>query len=631
MSAKLMKMARGAGAAPVMAPVDRSGGGNGGVPVSEAERLSGLGAADAVATLDLPNAADKMPSVGHHAFPGPIAEAMYWDDSDIVGIQGPVGSGKTTTTLQSRLRRAVMMPRSTIDLFMPDAASDFGWRPLTTDERANVAQLVRDGATVRGMRRYKLLAIRETYRQLWSTTIPSYLETFPKHFGEWSGGRGDPVRHVIRFDDGAGPIEFVAEFMAFGDDVMAAMRGVQTSDIWLNEADTLPVDVLTVGIGRIDRWPGASHFAGYPPKMQGYGQIVCDFNAPDEENWTFGVFHDDEARRRIVDTMTEAIRAATLEKGRDPDEAKQVRITFHNQPGYGQPGCENQQNLSPSYYPRQIASMQLAGRGDQIERLVYNKVGYLRAGDPVFKREFNRRIHVASETIKPEPGVGLRIGLDQGLKGAAVIGQFLTPFHWRILAELHFPQERLLAMVFGQRLRALLDTPRFAGLRIEGGWGDMAGEQGSSLAAEENATWNSAVSQAAQFRVRPQKIGTNRIQPRLEAVRAPLEFVAGGQPGLLIDPSCKMLIRGFEARYVWTDEIDASGDKRKVPDKSLTEANVMDALQYLLLSMGKPSGLSKFSFPGEAQTAPPETQRGRYGSAPAGLITGFDVTNPYGD
>jgi hypothetical protein len=559
----------------------------------QAAALEGLGAAEAISKLEGNFASGNMPIEEAVTFPGPIAEALYWSDADILGIQGPVGSGKTTTTLKSRLRRAMMMPRSTIDL----------------DDQG------------RGWRRYKLLVVRETYRQLWSTTIPSYLETYPKELGSWSGGRGDPVTHVIEFDDGHGPIEFRVEFMAFGDDVIASMRGVQTTDIWLNETDTVPVEVLTAGIGRIDRWPGAAHFAGYPPEMQGYGQIICDFNAPDEDNWTYRLFHDPAERDKIMKLLNAAM----------PDGARQVRVEFYAQPGFGQPGCENLQNLSAAYYPRQIAAMKLTGRGDMIDRLVYNKIVYLRAGEPVFKREFNRRIHVAEATIPPEPGIPLRIGLDQGFKGAAVICQFLTPFHWRILAELHFPDERLMAVVFGDRLAKLLHD-RFPGVPVEGGWADMAGEHGASQAADENQTWNKLVGQTAGFRVRPQKIGTNRIQPRLEAVRAPLEFMHAGQPGLLIDPSCKFLIRGFEARYVWADEIDANGDKRKVPNKKLTEANVMDALQYVALSEHRANGTSPISTP-EGRSA----LMGHNGGPPmdaamppgGGLSTAYDVLNPY--
>jgi hypothetical protein len=548
-----------------------------------------MDAAEAIATLEGKFAEGNLPLEPEAQFPGPVAEALYWSDADILGIQGPVGSGKTTTVLKSRLRRALMMPRSSID----------------------------------GTRRYKLLGVRETYRQLWATTIPSYLEVFPRHLGEWAGGRGAPVTHVINFDDGHGPIEFRVEFMAFGDDVISSMRGVQTTDIWLNETDTVPIEVLTAGIGRIDRWPGAAHFEGYPPELRGYGQIIGDFNAPDEDNWTYRVFHDEEERRSMGEALSAGLPAGT----------RPIRIEFHNQPGYGQPGCENLQNLSAAYYPRQIAAMKLAGRGDMIDRLVYNKVVYLRAGDPVFRREFNRRIHVAEATIPPVPGVPLRVGLDQGFKGAAVVAQFLPPFHWHILAELHFPAERLMAAEFGRRLADLIDR-RFPNWAVEAGWGDMAGEHGASQAADENATWNRLVGKAAGFRVRPQKIGTNRLQPRLEAMRAPLEFVHAGQPGLLIDPSCRFLIRGFEARYVWKDEIDANGDKRKVPDKSLTEANVMDAAQYLLLSEHRANGTSPLSTPEgrrDLLRGADRPGRGRPSAEMDGLSTRYDPLNPYGE
>jgi hypothetical protein len=585
--------APGEGEGQAMTPINRNRGAGWIMP--EAGRGAGaapgasdgpesLPVAEALSTLEGNFATGKMPDAKPDLFPGKIAEGFYWSDAAVAGIQGPVGSGKTTTLLKSRLRRALAMPRSSID----------------------------------GVRRYKLLVVRETYRQLWSTTIPSYLEVFPKDLGKWSGGRGDPVTHLIQFEDEFGPVEFTVEFMAFGDDIVSSMRGIQTTDMWLNETDTQPVDVLTAGIGRINRWPAREHLAGYPMQMRSYGQIVCDFNAPDEDNWTFRVFHNVEERARIVAELNRHL----------PEGAREVKFEFHNQPGYGEAGCENLQNLSPDYYPVQIGAMRAAGRGDMIDRLVFNKVTYLRVGEPVFQREFNRRIHVAEGTLRPWEGVPLRIGLDQGFKGAAVIAQYDTPHRWQVLGEMHFPQERLMAAEFGRRLGDLLER-RFTGLRIEGAWADMAGEHGASQAADENDTWNLMVSRAANFRVRPQRIGTNRIQPRLEAVRAALEHLHGGTPGLLIDPSCKFLIRGLEARYVWTDQIDATGDRRKVPDKRLTEANVMDALQYLLLSEVRGNGASPLSTPDRpglsGRNSGPPLPGGK-----SGLTTDYDILQPYG-
>lgn len=588
MSAKLFTGHWGWGGL-ALAPADMGGAGGGAAePVAEAagaaEASARAKAADEVFTLSGDFAEDK-PDVGAIRFPGPIAEAYYWDDERVVGIVGPVGSGKTTTKMMRKARRAFMMPRSSVD----------------------------------GVRRYRVLFVRETYRQLWSSVIPSYLKVFPRAMGQWSGGRGDPVRHFIVFEDEFGVIEFEALFMAFGDSVGESLRGIEVTDLDISEADTNPIDTLTFGIGRVGRYPESKHFVGYPPEMQAYGQIDCDFNAPDEDMWTYRVFYDEDERRKIGDELTMTMR-------QHAPKARAVRITFYRQPGYGEPGTENLANLPPGYYEAQIALNRLAGRSDVTERMVYNRVTYLRAGDPVFKAHFNRRAHVSDGALQPVPTVPLLVGLDQGFKGAAVVAQWLEPGRWRILAELHFPTERLFAADFGQRLADLLDR-RFPGMRVECGFGDMAGEAGAAQ-AEENATWNRNVAKAAGFRIRPQLQGANRLQPRLEAVRAALDApLHHGQPGLLIDPSCRMLIRGFEARYVWKDEVDASGDKRKVPDKSLTEANVMDALQYLLLSKHR-RGSQTLPDGGTAATPGP---RGRMAPEPAGgLVTGYDVLNPYG-
>lgn len=568
--------------------------------------LQGKDAKEAVFSLDGDFATDNPFLVDETTFPGPIAEAMYWSDAKIMGIQGPVGSGKTTTLLKSRRRRAIEMPRS-------------------------VKKETRHGITGH-WRLYKLLVVRETYRQLWSTTIPSYLEVFPRELGEWSGGRGDPVTHVIVFEDELGPIEFRVEFMAFGDNIIASMRGVQATDIWLNEMDTMPDDVLMVGVGRINRWPGRDHFEGYEARIASFGQICGDFNAPDQDNFTYRVFHNAEAQKEVADALNKALRSAAEENGVDPDTMPKVEIKFFNQPGYGEPGAENQHNLAADYYATQIALMKLAGRGDMVKRLVYNKITYLKVGDPVFEEEFNRTIHVSTTRLELVPGIPLRIGLDQGLKAAAVVTQFVPPFHWRVYAELHFPKRNMMAAEFGRRLRDLLDE-RFPGIPIEGGWGDMAGEAGSSLATEEIHTWNMLCARAADIDVRPQKIGANRIQPRLEAIRAPLEYIHQGKPGLLIDEQgCPLLIAGFEARYVYTEEVDKRGDKRKVPNKQYTEANVMDALQYVALSEHRFDGTSPISFPnsGPAQRGRPGRPP-RPGQAPLGLTNGHDVLNPYGD
>lgn len=488
-----------------------------------------------------------MPTVDVWEPPGPIADAFYWSDADIIGIRGPVGSGKTTAHLRSRFRRALMMPRSTID----------------------------------GKRRYKVVIARETYRQLWSTTIPSWWEVMPKAMGKWSGGRGDPVTHSLTFEDENGPIEFTAEFMAFGStitEIEANIRGVQTTDLALEEADTVAIAVATKGVGRIDRYPPKMHFEGYDLAYKSYGQLSCSYNSPDEDNWTVRVIEgssDDPEAKQIRQSLS--------------DEG--VEIKFFRQPGFDEEGCENLQNLGPKYYPRQIALMTAEGRGNDVERLVYNRIGYIRAGDPVFKGTkdvpmYQPNIHKARGSLDLIPGVPLRIGLDQGFFGAAVITQFIQPFQWRFYAELAF-KDGCFAPEFGMALKNLLDD-RFTGYAIEDVWCDMAGNAKES---QEDVTWISQVSEASGLEIQPQMLGGNRVQPRLAVWRAAMKWNNFGKQGLIIDPSCKLLLRGLENDYVWDQDVDKTTNAgRKPKKKGVRAADVIDAGGYVMLGESLPDG-----------------------------------------
>jgi len=133
-----------------------------------------------------------------------------------------------------------------------------------------------------------------------------------------------------------------------------------------------------------------------------------------------------------------------------------IGIRFFRQPGFNGPGTEKLDNLGPKYYPRAIAATRAEGRGNDVERLIENRIGYIRVGEPVFRAEFKPRLHISPVPLQAVPGVPLRIRLDQGYFGAAVIGQFLRPFQWRILGDLVF-KDGSFADRFGRDLRALLD------------------------------------------------------------------------------------------------------------------------------------------------------------------------------
>lgn len=207
---------------------------------------------------------------------GPVANAFYADRSEVAAIMGPIGSGKTSVSLMKPLA-------------------------IACEQQPNGS----------GIRYYKHIVLRDTYRNLYNTVIPSWLQWIPKDFGQWrGGGSGEPAEHRIRFKVGSDGTIVDAWFMfvAVGDqNIEDVLRGLEVSTAHMNEMDRLNPNVLPFLRGRCGRYP--SKGLGKPTFKGCWG----DLNAPDEDNYCVKLF--------------------IYEK---PDE-----FAFYEQPGGREPNAEN--------------------------------------------------------------------------------------------------------------------------------------------------------------------------------------------------------------------------------------------------------------------------------------------------
>jgi hypothetical protein len=217
---------------------------------------------------------------------------------------------------------------------------------------------------------------------------------------------------------------------------------------------------------------------------------------------------------------------------------------------------------------------------EEARRMVHGLPGFATDGKPVYVREWNRRKHVAAGTIPVLPGLPLNIGFDQGLSPAAVLSQTSSFGQLRVLAELYMGHnvgyER-----FTQALLALLLSPRFRGLPPGVYTGDPAGFTGVDRVQGE-ATWMETVGRALGHAIYP--ASTNEPGLRWEAVRQRLTHDIDAQtPGIIVDPSCQMLIEGFEAEYKFPKYREGAPKAygEQVVDNEFT--NPHDALQYLTM------------------------------------------------
>lgn len=441
--------------------------------------------------------------------PGPVAAAMYAARGPVSAIMGPIGSGKTGTCLMRMVAQAQEQ------------------RPWTD-----------------GVRRMKWAVIRDTYRNLEQTTLPSWLSWVPASVGEFSAG--PPASHTLRLGLADGTIaELVVEFIALGEQrVEDVMRGWEGTGAYINEADRLSPDVLTFLRGRVGRYP--SKAMGGPS----WWGVTMDLNAPDTDSWVYQL---------LVEQRPEG-------------------FEFFRQPSGLSPQAENLSNLPPGYY-----EAQMAGQPDwYIRRFIRNEFGFSRDGKPVYA-EWNDQLHVAPRDLEPNPRLPLILGLDAGGTPAATIGQREASGQWRQLDELVAEEHASMgAKRFGGLLAKLL-AERYRGLSVIA-WGDpSAGEGADRVAGEDD--WLRMVGKEIGVPVRAAP--TNRLHPRLEAVRLPLtRLIDGHIPGFLLSPRCKVLRKGFNSHYRYRRVQVAGGRYDDKPDKN-PWSHVHDAQQYQMLGGGE--------------------------------------------
>ena len=443
---------------------------------------------------------------------GPVAARFFEDRSEAACIMGPIGSAKTSVSL--------------LKMFM-------------------IA--IQQAPNPQGVRYTKFAVIRDTYRNLWNTTIQSWKAWVPEEIGEFKGGKNEPGKHHLRFvlQDGT-VVDMIVEFIAIGDNnVEDVMRGWEGTGAYLNEADRLQEDVFSYVRGRVGRYPSIPS-CGVKASWSG---VWADMNAPDEENYMAKLF--------IFE--------------------KPETFSFFRQPGGREANAENINNLPDNYYLNQIA-----GQTDYyVRRMIDNKLGYSRDGQPVYT-EYNDNIHAASQILKPTSGRPIDIGFDAGLTPAAAIIQEQSNGQWICIDEII--ADGIGAARFGRLVKRILQT-KYLGVRTRYCTCDPAANS-KSAGDEEERSWREIMEAETGLKIRPAQ--TNAITPRLDCVKMVLNRMIDGQPGFLLSPSCKVLRKGFNSGYKFK-KVAKTGSNVIVsdePDKN-EYSHPHDALQYALMGAGE--------------------------------------------
>jgi hypothetical protein len=441
----------------------------------------------------------------------PTPAKFHFSQARIKGIRGPIGTGKTVCCVAEVLLNA------------------FNQKPF------------------RGVRRTRWAAIRNTYPELKSTTIKTWMDWVPP---EKAPIRWDvPITSVLKTPLPDGTImELEMLFLSMDNPKdVRKLKSLEVTGIWLNEASELQKWVLDMAGGRVAR---------YPPKMLGgptRDQIIMDTNSMTDDHWWYKLAEEERPRGFAFFNQPPALLLT---------EAGEY---------VGNPDCENVSNQSKGidYWLDQVPGKS----HDWIRVYLLNEYGDVLEGSPVYP-EYNGALHVSDTPLAVNEGLPLILGWDFGRTPACVICQLTPRGQFLVLRELY--EESMGIREFATKIVVPYLTNNFNGMEVLS-FGDPAGLHPGQT---DDRTCMDELRDAG---IPTSGAMSNAFTPRREAVAEHLTSLIDGKPGLLLDPSCKMLRRGFNGRYKYRKmQIPKEDIYSDAPIKN-EYSHPHDALQYAAL------------------------------------------------
>ena len=442
-------------------------------------------------------------------YPAKTLALFHGSDEFIKGVMGPVGSGKSSACCMDIMRRALRQP----------PGHD-------------------------GIRRSRWAAIRETYPELRTTTIKTWLHWFPGTRMTYQA----PITGTFR--DGDVELEILFISIPHPDDV-SKLLSLELTGAWFNEAREISKEALDMVTGRVGRYPSKDSLPlGY------WSGIIMDTNPPDTEHWWY--------------------RAAEITRPDGWQFFKQPGALIRNTEGryVANPLAENvdHQPLGYSYWTRQIAGKDR----DWINVYILGQYGSVFTGKPVYQDFWGDERHVAGRPLGIHRKLPLYLGWDWGLTPACVVCQVNPNGQLRVLREYVCEDGAIRQFAQDTVIPAL--NNEFPGMdRIS--TGDPAGIQRSQV---DEVT---PIGELGRLGIPTDPAATNDFNIRRQAVIGFLTRMVGDEPGFLIDPSCTMLRRAMGGGYQFS-RIQVSGEDRyrDVPVKNRF-SHIAEALQYACLRL----------------------------------------------
>lgn len=500
----------------------------------------------------------------------PTVAKFMRDDSPVRVIIGPVGSGKTVGCCAEVMRRALMQKPS------PD-----------------------------NIRRFKAAIVRNTMPELWRTTMETWLNIYKE---EQVGPlrRTAPVSHLIEYpadkETGEPGLYLHVDFFALDKEKdVKSLLSYEGTMIWFNEIREIPKKLVDAATDRAGRYPSRAKGEVMPT----WHGVIGDTNPPDEEHWIYKFSEDEEQMGYSFFKQPPGVYEAKYveDVGYKSIDTRNHTLTITDENRVvrsagtywiANPEAENILNLPlekegddpygrGGYYLKRVAGKDR----DWIRGYYQGDYGPIFDGRPVIQG-FSREILVRKD-LEFLPNVPIIGGIDIGggtLAPAAVLAQKHPRGNYLIHAEFSPPEEGMGLVEFVTELKSL-----FAARFPTGEWGRFYGDPAGQ---DRDPLFKYTMFSHLQVNgIMAYPTPTNDPRDRIESIKAPMNRMVDGLPGILIDYRCKMLIAGLLGGWKFRRVQGATDERYSESPAKNKYSHVCDALGYLLQGGGEGKALRR--------------------------------------
>lgn len=409
-----------------------------------------------------------------------------------------------------------------------------------------------------GIRRTRWAIIRNTYAQLNDTTIRTVLEWWPPAvFGSYKSA---VHTYVISAFEGC-EIELIFRALDRPDHI-SNLLSLELSGAWVNEAREVPWAIIDALDGRIDRFPAVKDGGCTKPIL------MLDSNPPEEESEMW--------------TKCEDEKPANLELFRQPSGLSPKAENIMTQADWEKYSDDldkfGKSDIIPGLKPDYYINLADGKQQDYIDVYIHAKYGFVKEGKPVYETTWNDALHMAKSKIEPIQGRQLIIGFDFGLTPAGVVMQISPRGFLNVLRELVSNGMGFQQFIINM-LKPMLTT-EFSEWNVV-----FTGDPSGTYEAQtDEKTCYSILrdefknqTSTGQYKIDP--CTSNDLTARISPVEYFLSRLTDTKPTFQLDPSCKMIRKGFNKAYYYK-RIKTSDERYSdLPFKNIY-SHIMNAVEY---------------------------------------------------